>query len=73
MCIVAYFIDYYRGMYIGLVFGLGIFLSEYFDLPVALVLGAVLIAVPGVILLIRFIRQYPVQSNKVEHDTPRAS
>jgi hypothetical protein len=73
MSIVAYFIDYYRGMYIGLVFGLGIFLSEYFDLPVALVVGAVLIAVPGVILLVRFIRQYPIQSNKVEHGTSKTS
>jgi len=71
MSIIAYFIDYYRGMYIGLVFGLGIFLSEYFDLPVALVAGAVLIAVPGVVLLIRFIRQYPIQSNKVAHETPK--
>jgi hypothetical protein len=73
MCIIAYFIEFYRGMYIALLFGLGIFLNEFFDLPVALVVGAVLIAIPGVILLIRFIRQYPVQSQKVKHDTPKAS
>jgi hypothetical protein len=71
MCIVAYFIDFYRGMYIGLVFGLGIFLDSLFDLPVILVVGAVLIAIPGLVLFIRFIRQYPIQSNKVEHGTPK--
>jgi hypothetical protein len=73
MCIVAYFIDFYRGMYIGLVFGLGIFLDSLFDLPVILVVGAVLIAIPGLALFIRFIRQYPIQSNKVEHGTPKTS
>jgi len=71
MSLIAFFIDYYRGIYIGLVFGLGIFIDEYFDLPVAMVVGAVLIAIPGVVLLTRFIRKYPIQSNLVAHETAK--
>lgn len=65
MGIVAYIIEFYRGMYIAVLFGLGIFLDTMFDLPGAMVVGAILIAIPGVILLVRFIRQYPVQTGKV--------
>lgn len=62
MCVIAYFIEYYRGMYIALLFGLGIFLDMTFGLPVVMVALAVLVAIPGLILLIRFINKYPIQA-----------
>ena len=39
ICTIAYFIEFYRGMYIAVLFGLGILLDTMFDLPVAMVVG----------------------------------
>lgn len=62
MCVIAYFLEYYRGIYIAVLFGLGIFIDMAFGLPVVLVVFGILAAIPGLILLIRFINQYPVQT-----------
>jgi MFS family permease len=68
MSIIAYFIEFYRGMYIALLFGLGVYIDMAFDLPVAMLVLGILAAVPGLILLVRFMRQYPVQKGQVEND-----
>jgi MFS family permease len=73
MCIVAYFIEFMRGMYIALLFGTGIFIDMYFDLPVVMLVFGILAAIPGLILLIRFIRKYPKQSKQVENDAFQSS
>ena len=73
MSLIAYFIEFYRGMYIAVLFGLGVFIDLFFDLPVVLVVGAVLAAIPGLILLIRFIRRYPIQSGEVDNGNLKAS
>ena len=73
LSLIAYFIEFYRGMYIALLFGLGVFFDLFFNLPVVMIVGAVLAAIPGLILLIRFIKRYPIQSGKVENDIPKAS
>ena len=73
MSLIAYFLEFYRGMYIALLFGLSIAIDMIFDLPIAMLVGAVVVAVPGLILLIRFIKQYPIQTRKVEHDSPKAN
>jgi hypothetical protein len=65
ICVIAYFIEFYRGMYIALLFGLGIYLDLTFDLPVAMLVFGVLAAIPGIVLLIRFIKKYPIQSGQV--------
>ncbi len=62
MSLIAYFLEFYRGMYIALLFGLSIFIDMSFDLPIAMLVGAVLVAIPGLILFIRFIKQYPIQT-----------
>lgn len=73
MSLIAYFIEFYRGMYIAVLFGLGVFIDLFFDLPVVLVMGAVLAAIPGLILLIRFIKRYPIQSSEVDNGNLKAS
>lgn len=69
--LIAYFIEFYRGMYIAVLFGLGVFIDLFFDLPVVMVVLAVLAAIPGLILLIRFISRYPIRSGMVENDIPK--
>jgi MFS family permease len=64
MCVIAFFIDYYRGMYIAVLFGLGIIIDMIFGLPVVMVVLAVLVAIPGLIMLIRFINKYPTQAGR---------
>jgi len=72
-CLIAYFIEFYRGMYIAVLFGLCIFIDMSFDLPVVMLMGAALAAIPGLILFIRFIKQYPIQTGQVDHGSPKAS
>lgn len=73
MCLIAYFLEFYRGMFIALLFGLGVFVDMSFDLPVAMVASAAIVAIPGLILLIRFIKQYPKKSDKVINDYPKTN
>ncbi|MBN2258634.1 MAG: hypothetical protein JW704_12605 [Anaerolineaceae bacterium] len=66
--VIAYFIEYYRGLYIAMLFGLGIYIDMTFDLPAAMLVFGVLAAIPGVILLLRFIKKYPIQSGQVQNE-----
>ncbi|MGB8252544.1 MAG: hypothetical protein WCF08_04970, partial [Anaerolineaceae bacterium] len=73
MCLIAYFIEFYRGMYIAFLFGLCIFIDMFFDLPVAMLVGEALAAIPGLVLFIRFIKQYPIQRGLVENGNPKTN
>jgi hypothetical protein len=66
----AYFLEFYRGFYIGLLFGLGIFIDMSFDQPVAMLVLGIVAAIPGLILLVRFIRQHPIKTEPIGHDIP---
>jgi hypothetical protein len=60
MGMMAFFNDFRRGYYIAAMMALAVFLMILFNLPViALVIG-VLIALPGLVLFIRFLAQYPL-------------
>lgn len=59
MLAIAYFIDFPRGYYIALVMTLGTFLMIWFWQPLIQVGAALLIFIPGLILFVRFLRQYP--------------
>ena len=59
MMAIAYFIDFPRGYYIALVMSLGVFLMIWLGQPLIQVGAAVLILIPGLVLLVRFVRQYP--------------
>jgi hypothetical protein len=59
MMAVAYFTDFPRGYYIALVMTLGVFLMVWYWQPLIQIGAAVLILIPGLILFVRFLRQYP--------------
>ena len=59
MLVIAYFIDFPRGYYIALVLSLGVFLMIWFWQPLIQVGAGILILIPGLVLLVRFLRQYP--------------
>jgi len=59
MIVIAYFIDFPRGYYIALVMSLGVFLMIWFGQPLIQVVAAILILIPGLVLFVRFLRQYP--------------
>jgi hypothetical protein len=61
MILVAYFRDFPRGYYIAIMIALAVFLMIYLNQPIyAIIIGA-LIALPGAVLFIRFLRNYPLQ------------
>jgi hypothetical protein len=60
MMAIAYFTDFPRGYYIALVMSLGVFLMIWFWQPLIQVGAAFLILIPGLVLLARFLRQYPL-------------
>lgn len=58
--LIAYFTDFPRGYYIGVMMALAVFLMILINNPIyPLVLGA-LIILPGVILFINFLKKYPL-------------
>lgn len=59
MLLIAFFNDFPRGYYIALVMTLGVFLMIWFWQPLIQIGAAVLILIPGLVLLVRFLRQYP--------------
>jgi hypothetical protein len=60
MMAVAYFTDFPRGYYIALVLALGVFMMIWFWQPLIQVGAAFLILIPGLVLFVRFLRQYPL-------------
>jgi len=67
MMAIAYFTDFPRGYYIALVMTLGVFLMIWFWQPLIQVGAAFLILIPGVVLFIRFLRQYPLPPAEARH------
>ena len=60
MMAIAYFTDFPRGYYIALVMSLGVFLMIWLWQPLIQVGAAILIFIPGLVLFVRFLRQYPL-------------
>lgn len=59
MLLIAYFTDFPRGYYIALILSLGVFFMIWFWQPLIQIGAALLIIIPGLILFVRFLRQYP--------------
>jgi hypothetical protein len=59
MMAIAFFTDFPRGYYIALVLSLGVFLMIWFWQPLIQVAAGILILIPGLVLFMRFLRQYP--------------
>lgn len=68
MIVVAYFIDFPRGYFIAIMIALAVFLMIYLNQPIYPILIGLAIAVPGVVLFVRFLRQYPLHREEAGHD-----
>jgi hypothetical protein len=60
MVILAYFNDFGRGYYIAFILSLAVFSLIWFGEPVYLIVAGLLIMIPGLVLFVRFMRQYPL-------------
>lgn len=61
MMAVSYFVDFTRGYYIAVVLAVGVFLMIWFSQPLIQIGAAILILIPGLVLLVRFLRQHPLR------------
>jgi hypothetical protein len=68
MILIAYFIDFPRGYYIAVMFALAVFLMIYLNQPIYPIIIGVLIAIPGVVLFVQFLRKYPLHQQEAGHE-----
>jgi hypothetical protein len=68
MILVAYFRDFPRGYYIAVMMALTVFLMLFLNQPVYPIIIGILIAIPGFVLFIRFLKKYPLHKEEVPHD-----
>jgi hypothetical protein len=68
MILVAYFRDFPRGYFIAMMIALAVFLMIFLNQPVYPIVIGILIALPGFVLFVRFLKKYPLQKNEVPHD-----
>jgi len=68
MTLIAYFSDFLRGYYIAFILSLAVFSLIWFSQPVYMTIAGLVIIVPGVILLVRFLRQHPLPPAEISHD-----
>jgi hypothetical protein len=67
MILIAFIIDFPRGYYIALMFSLAVFLMIYLNQPVYPIIIGMLIALPGLVLLVRFLKKYPLPREDGSH------
>ena len=67
MILVAFFNDFPRGYYIAFMASLAVFLMIWLNQPIYPFLLGVLIVLPGVVLLIRFLSKYPLPQQEAFH------
>jgi hypothetical protein len=67
MILIAYFRDFPRGYFIAIMIALAVFLMIYLNQPVYPIIIGTLIALPGFVLFVRFLRKYPLR----RMETPR--
>jgi hypothetical protein len=67
MLLVAYFSDFPRGYYIAIMMSLAVFLMLYINRPLYPILIGTLILIPGIVLLVRFLKTYPLHREGDSH------
>jgi hypothetical protein len=67
MIVMSYFRDFDRGFYISILMAVAVFLMIFLNRPWLPVVIGLVIIIPGVVLLIRFISRYPVPKGEVLH------
>ncbi|MFC1957524.1 hypothetical protein ACFLX0_01745 [Chloroflexota bacterium] len=68
MILIAYFTDFPRGYFIAVMIALAVFLMIYLNQPIYPIIIGILIALPGVVLFVRFLQKYPVHRKKANHE-----
>jgi len=68
MILIAYFTEFMRGYYIAFIMSLAVVTMIWFGQPVYLIVSGLLVLIPGVVLFIRFLRQYPLRREELRHD-----
>ncbi len=68
MILIAYFMDFPRGYFIGVMMALAVFLMILLNQPIYSVIIGVLIALPGVVLFVRFVQKYPLHGKISDHE-----
>ena len=68
MMLIAYFIDFPRGYYIAIMIALAVFLMIYLNQPVYPIIIGALIALPGLVLFVRFLQKYPLRQEEALHE-----
>ena len=67
MLAIVHFMDFGRGYWIALLMALAVFLMIYLNQPVLPVLIGVVILLPGLMLLVRFLKAYPLRREDSPH------
>lgn len=65
MILIAYFKDFPRGYYIAVMMSLAVFLMILLNQPLYPVIIGGMIALPGLVLFVRFLRKYPLRRVEV--------
>lgn len=65
--LIAYFTDFPRGYYIGVMMALAVFLMILVNKPIYPILIGGLIILPGLVLFIQFLRKYPLPQRDVSN------
>lgn len=68
MSVIAHFSDFIRGYYITIMMSLAVFIMIYLNKPLIPVILGLVIVIPGVVMLARFISQYPPRTVEDNHD-----
>ena len=61
--LISYFMDFSRGYYIAVLMSLAVFLALYLNQPIYPAIISILVIVPGVIFLFRFLKKYPLHGD----------
>lgn len=65
--LIAYFNDFTRGYYIAFILSLAVFSLIWFGQPIYLIIAGLLILLPGMVLFVRFLQQYPLPPAEARH------
>ena len=60
MIVIVHFSDFTRGYFIAILMGLAVFLMIYLNQPVYPIIIGALIILPGLVIFLRFLKQYPL-------------
>jgi len=66
--LVAYFKDFPRGYFIASTIDLAVFLMLFLNQPVYPIIIGILIALPGLVLFVRFLKKYPLYKEDICND-----